>query len=150
MSSAVWSQGRAHPSTRRSSIIVRVLSATQLGKQHSSLCQQNTHLWQKAMICTPMSQLFVCRPKGGELCLQVLDPISSCHTEFWENAATSSDYRPDDTVEAGPWFSNLLKSAAEGCGFRASVKRVRTKFNPSYCTCLTISLDIPGATVPVV
>lgn len=51
-------------------------------------------------------------------------------------------------VELDPWFSNVIKHAAEGCGFKTVVKRVRSAdWDGSFCTCLSLSLDIPGAKI---
>ena len=95
------------------------------------------------------STLYVCRPQGKEICLKVWDPLSSSQTEYWEEFYPTEE-APEDVIVADPWFSNLLKHAAEGCGFRASVKRVRTEWQPGYCTCLNISVRVPGATFQAV
>ena len=58
--------------------------------------------------------------------------------------------QPHDSIEADSWLSNLLKRAAEGCGFKASVRRVRTeRIDPIFGTCLTLSLEISEANVHV-
>lgn len=51
-----------------------------------------------------------------------------------------------DALELDPWFSNVFKRAAEGCGFKTLVERVQNGWDDSFCTCLSLSLEIPGAT----
>ena len=48
-------------------------------------------------------------------------------------------------IEIDPWFSSVLRHAAEGCGFKASIKRVPSDWDESLCTCLSLSLDVPEA-----
>lgn len=132
----------------------------QLQEKYTGTLQQATQLIEAAQTdivraMTPddngmaTTKLFLCRSEGKELHLEVLDPPSEAQG-FEEYLSMFQYLQPNDIIEADSWLSNLLKRAAEGCGFKASLKRVRTeRGDPTFCTCLNLSLEISEANVHV-
>lgn len=132
----------------------------QLQKKYTDMLQKATQLIEAAQtdIITAMTpdnnglataELLLCRDEGNEFRLEVFDPPSEA--QGLEEYRYMFQYlQPNDVIEADLWLKNLLKRAAEGCGFKASVKRVRTeRGDPVFCTCLTLSLEISQAKVHV-
>ena len=87
-------------------------------------------------------KLYLCQQFGDDLSVEVCNDIIPGQPYIRQ---------PPGTIEADPWFSSVLRRAAEGCGFKASVKRVSSDWHEqTHCTCLNLSLDLPETRIAFV